>query len=51
MKTDKILEIFNILDLDRSGTLTLDEFRGMAKNDQAKRLFKNLVKKMRDERA
>jgi hypothetical protein len=45
-----LMEIFNILDLDKSGTLDMQEFKTFNSNECAKRMFKDLVYERREKR-
>lgn len=45
---DELANIFNYLDEDQTGTLTLTEFRDWQYNDRAKDCFKNLIRKVRE---
>mmetsp|Transcript_18995 Transcript_18995/g.13790 ORF Transcript_18995/g.13790 Transcript_18995/m.13790 type:complete len:159 (-) Transcript_18995:760-1236(-) len=45
----QLKHIFSIVDSDGNGIITLDEFKRFAENEQANDLFKQLIRKIREE--
>ena len=50
IKFADIKKLFDIVDLDKSGELGLEEFKKVVKDPHASKMFKELIKKVRNER-